>query len=239
MSLETTTREGSFQKAINGKIWMNEEKGIQIRKVRCYTPTVTNPIELKPHRDPSDQAHKRSYYVTNETNFGMAIYERTDMEGRVLKRKGVLINQMDAAKKYGLRRERPYKAASLAHLEQLRDPEFGLPKVILRKGMLVLLYDQSPDELRSLSPEALAGRLFRVKGMVKDVSLTIKLIHQYEARQEKDLAEHMKIKGPKSGKNIGHHQEFPYIKLSPQSFDALVEGIDFELLLDGTLKFCE
>ena len=55
-------------------VWMNEAKGIPIRKVRIYMPSVTSPIHLKKHRDLSVRKYKQDYHVANDSNYCMAIY---------------------------------------------------------------------------------------------------------------------------------------------------------------------
>ena len=63
-------------------IWMNREKGIPIRKVRIFTPNVTQPILLKKQRDLSDKEYKQDYHVVNDGNYCMAIYEGQDKKGK-------------------------------------------------------------------------------------------------------------------------------------------------------------
>ena len=63
--VEATIREKGFKEAMAGTIWMNEEKQIPIKKVRCYT-SIKNPLSFdkKKQRDLSDKEYKRNYYVT-------------------------------------------------------------------------------------------------------------------------------------------------------------------------------
>lgn len=71
--VEAAIREKGFKEAIAGTIWMNEEKQIPIKKVRCYT-SKKNPISFdkKKQRDLSDKEYKRNYYVTTKGNYIVA-----------------------------------------------------------------------------------------------------------------------------------------------------------------------
>ena len=72
--VDDTVRE-KIESVVNSKgmealkdiVWMNEEKGVQIKKVRLYATSVTNPIALKKQRFSSEQEHKNNYYVVNDT----------------------------------------------------------------------------------------------------------------------------------------------------------------------------
>ena len=57
--VEATIREKGFKEAMAGTIWMNEEKQIPIKKVRCYT-SIKNPLSFdkKKQRDLSDKEYK-------------------------------------------------------------------------------------------------------------------------------------------------------------------------------------
>lgn len=57
--VEAAIREKGFKEAMAGTIWMNEEKQIPIKKVRCYT-SIKNPISFdkKKQRDLSDKELK-------------------------------------------------------------------------------------------------------------------------------------------------------------------------------------
>ena len=75
----------------------------------------------------------------------------------------------------------------------------------------------------------LLERLFEITQMDVEAS-SIKLLHHTEAREKKKITEYMGLKsGMKGGKNIGEHSKFPWIKISVNHFDCLVEGYDFRI----------
>lgn len=66
--IEAAIKEKGFKDAMTGVIWMNEEKQIPIKKVRCYTPSVTKPLNIRQQRDISVKEYKQQYHVVNGAN---------------------------------------------------------------------------------------------------------------------------------------------------------------------------
>jgi len=64
-----------FKEAIAGDIYMNFEKGVKIKKVRCFANSVKQPLNIRQQRDASRKEYKRQYHVSNDSNYCMAIYE--------------------------------------------------------------------------------------------------------------------------------------------------------------------
>ncbi len=139
---------------------MNEEKGVPIRKVRIYTPSVTQPIHLKRHRDLSDKEYKQEYHVANDGNYCMAIYEGTDRRGKT-KRSFELVSNLEAARYF----RRSADRAARPDLVPQSDAD-GYPlKCILRPGTMVLFYENSPAELYECTQQELTRRLYKVTGL--------------------------------------------------------------------------
>ena len=86
--------EVGFKKAMEGPIYMNKGKGIEIKKVRIYVPTVTKPLNIRIHRDQSTKDYKRNVHVSNDSNYLLAVYEGC-VKGKI-KRSYELINKLDA-----------------------------------------------------------------------------------------------------------------------------------------------
>ncbi len=62
--IEAAINEKGFKEAMSGTIWMNEEKQIPIKKVRCYTPSVTKPLNIRQQRDVSSKEYKQQYHTS-------------------------------------------------------------------------------------------------------------------------------------------------------------------------------
>lgn len=207
-------------KALSGDVWLNREKGVKIAKVRCYASNITNPIYLKEQRDISDKDYKRSFYVANDSNYIMAIYEGV-AKGKI-KRDFTLVNNITAAKFFK-------KSAGNDGESLVSDvSKDGYPlKWTLKTGQHVLLYEKSPDEVLSLDYKELAKRLYYVTILKADGRITFR--HHQEARIAKDL----NVVG-------GEYNEpdvyKPLVRLSYSKIKALVEGQDFEITELGEIK---
>lgn len=204
---------------------MNREKGIEIKKVRIFTPSVTNPIHLKPLRDESRHPHKRFLHVANDSNYCLCIYEG-NITGKKIKRSFRIVNLLEAARRH----------KSGDDLYQLSDKD-GLPlKWKLRVGDMVLFYEKTPKELYECSKEELVKRLYRVSGLNKNpigkgYGMIVLRYHK-EARPTTDSAA-KNINGAwKSGENI----RAGIIQYHTQ-FNAIVEGEDFILTPTGEIHF--
>ena len=219
---------------LEGKVWMNEEKGITINKVRIYANSVKNPLEIKEHYElsKSRHEHKQKVYGQNDENYCMAIYEGEDKKGKI-KRSNLLINMFEAGKYFKLSNtdKKLYPIAP-----EKDENDFPL-KYILTKGKMVLIYDKSKEELFEMSHKMLLERLFEITQLDVEGSC-IKLLFHQEAREKKLITEFMGLKtGMKGGKNIGEQKKYPWIKISENVFDCLVEGYDFKISASGKIEF--
>ena len=220
-------REG-FKEAMSKPICFNAAKGVYIKKVRIYTPSVTYPIHLKKHRDQSRFEHKQDYYVANDNNYCMAIYEGRDAKNRV-KRSFRIVNSLDAVKYYN-------NKTDCYDIVPLSDKDDFPLKAILRTGTMVLFYENSPEELYDCSRAELSKRLYKVTGMSSTIvqqkyrygMMTLKY-HQ-EARPAGELKE-------KKGEWKKGEDYRPVIVINHNQLNALVEGYDFELSVTGEIKF--
>jgi CRISPR-associated endonuclease Csn1 len=224
--IEEYQKQGlKFKEAIGKSFWMNKEKGIAIRHVRCFANSVKNPIHLKKIREnvPEDKEYKNQVYVTNDENYALAIYREGKKHGyRIL-------NLLEAAKKK--------KNGEELFPESVEFEKKGILKRIhiLKNRMMVLLYEKDMDELKSLSNKEIQKRLYKIVGL-SSMNLsgysygTIVFRHCNEARPSGELKSkngEFKINNPFESRRIMLHTQF----------NALVEGEDFELAQDGSLKF--
>ncbi|HNQ69436.1 MAG TPA: HNH endonuclease domain-containing protein, partial [Bacteroidales bacterium] len=165
---------GTNQKnKLNGKIWMSEDKGVEIKKVRIFVPSVTNPIHLKENRDKTlknRKPHKEFTHVANDSNYAMAIYEGVDEKGK-LKRDFELVNNIEAANFYKISVQRLLNQQSAGNNSELF-PSFKLNgkdslnlKGVVKIGTLVLLYEKSSNEIWDLEQNDLQKRLYKITGL--------------------------------------------------------------------------
>ena len=207
-------------------IWMNEAKRVPIRKVRIFTPGVTQPIELKQQRDLSEHAYKQHYHVVNDSNYCMAIYEGTDAKGRT-KRSFEIVNLLAAAAYFKASTDR----MSRPDLVPLTDAK-GYPlKYLIKTGTMVLFYEQSPAELYECSPRELAKRLYKMTSISTEGRAQF-LFHQ-EARDQGAIKEEC----GQGASTFNATHPAPKLRLSYSNFNMYVEGYDFELSVTGKITF--
>lgn len=220
---ETVSQKG-FKEAISGTIWMNEAKGIPIKKVRIFIKD--RPIRLKLHRDKSRHEYKRYVNVRNDSNYCMAIYEGTNDRGKTV-RSYLVVNNLDAAKFYN------GKTTNDSIVPLSDDNDLPL-KCVLKTGTMVLFYEKSPKELYECPVEEISKRLYKVIGLAAGNEAypyaAILCRHHMEARKSSD------IKAKNGVWKIGEDYR-PVIKVLHTQIKAYVEGLDFELSLDGQVTF--
>ena len=229
--IEQAIAEKGFAQAMSETIWMNEQKRIPIRKVRCYAVTVTNPLHIRQQRDLSDKEYKRQFHVANDRNYLMAIYIGQNAKGKE-KRDFELITMLQAAEYYKRSNDTSAAGGDLV-------PSFskhGYPLAYLLKiGTLVLLYEKTPDEIREANYEELSRRLYKVRGLSSMVIqgnpyAIINMVHHEEARPSNETK--AKNGAYKQGETLR-----PAILMLHTQIRALVEGYDFRLNEIGEIEY--
>lgn len=207
------------------KVYMNEEKGIVIKKVRCFT-SIKKPLHFnKQQRDISKKEYKRYFYVVNDTNYLMAIYEG-EVQGKI-KREVEYINSLYAVSFYRKSNDKEIYS-SIVPIKSSKD---SLPlKYKLYIGTMVLLYENDPHEIDLNNTEELSKRLYKVCGL--DASnKRIMLIHHQEARMAQDIKPHIGAYQYKENGDV-----WPKIRMGYMQFHALIEGVDFKFNCLGEIE---
>lgn len=219
--------EAEGMKALAGDVYMNKEKGVLIRKVRCFASSVKSPLHIRKHRDTSDKDYKRNFHVQNDSNYLMAIYE-LEVKGKI-KRDYELVKNIEAAEYFKKSTDRndfpdivPAKSKN------------GYPlRWRLKIGQHVLLYENTPEEIKLIKKDNVSKRLYYITGLsylpVGNSYGVITLRHHQEARMAKDVP---LTKG-------AFRIEAPYrgaVYLLHTQFHALVEGYDFKINALGDVE---
>ncbi|MAL21651.1 MAG: type II CRISPR RNA-guided endonuclease Cas9 [Xanthomarina sp.] len=225
------------KKGLNGS--EKDLKEMLIKKIRLFEKD--KPIEIKKQNEINLQTekalrkkHKHHFYAQNDENYSMAIYEGFDKKGKP-KRDFELVNNIDAGEYYKLSNKSHRENHDLVPNPHLKS---SLPlKYILKKGMMVLMYDKDPDEIWELSDNQKLGRLYEITQLDVEKYAEIKLLHHQEAREKKEITKFMGLKtGMKGGKNLDNYRKFPWIKIGYTTFDCIVENIDFKILPTGKIE---
>lgn len=210
-------KHGSLKEALKHTIWMNEEKHIPINKVRLICASIARPIELKEQRDHSLHDYKRQYYVANDRNYMMGIYIGKNERGKE-KREFELVNSLQASKFYRKNQGLP-----------IPETKNGYPLAyVLKVGTMVLLYENSPEEIWKLDAKQIQKRLYKITGLSsqlvarKYVYGAISMVFHQEAKPSTELKF-------KNGEYKVSDEHRPAIQMLHTQLNALIQGIDFEI----------
>ena len=229
--VENAIKTEGFKSAISKPICFNKEKGIYIKKVRIYTPNVKQPICLKQHQQQSKHEHKQGYYVVNDSNYSMAIYEGTDERGK-LKRNFKVVNNLEAAEFFNGK-------TNEQQLVPMSDNNDLPLKYTIKIGTMVLFYEKAPNELYECNKAELTKRLYKITGLSTLQTKSGNKIYKYgeitlKHHQEARPAGELKLK---KGEWKSSEEYRPIISLLHSQFNAYVEGYDFELTVTGEIIF--
>lgn len=230
--IQMAVNEKGLKAALSQNIWMNEDLKIPIKKVRCFATYITNPIRLKKHRDISDKEYKKYVNVANDENYLLAIYEGEDQKGKI-KRDFELINNLNAGI---LKNEINQKDGTIKFVPDYHRIS-NLPiKQILKIGTMVILWADSPSEVKNLPISEIGKRLYKVTGL-SSITIqnkyrfgVIKLKHHREARPSTKLKE-------TRGVFSADEQYLPLRMLYHSQINALIEGCDFTISRIGKIEF--
>ncbi|MDE7154490.1 MAG: CRISPR-associated protein Csn1 [Muribaculaceae bacterium] len=213
-----------FKNLCSEPVYLNKEKGVEIKRVRIYADSVTQPLHLKKHRDISSKTYKQDYHVMNDSNYCMGIYEGFNNKGKS-QRSFILVNNLDAIRK-NLNREK---------ILPLSDSNGFTLKHTLKPGLMVLFYEKSSKEIYTASERDLSRRLYIVTGL----SILTSGKHKYGRftfRHHQDSHSSSEI-SYKSGKwEIAEDLRIGIAMIHTQ-FRALVEGEDFTISPTGKITF--
>ena len=220
-----------FKAAMASTIWMNEEKRIPIKKVRCFT-AVKKPLNIRTQRDKSTKEYKQQFHVANDDNYMLALYIGQDKNKRE-KREFELVNRLEAARYFRTSNDKVSVGHNIVPIKSAHDYPLAYT---LKIGTMVLLYEKTPEEVWEATKTELSRRLYKVIGMssmaVEGGSYgKITLQFHEEARQSKD------VKAKNGAYKQGEDLRPAIVMLhTPTQFKALVQGYDFEINELGEIK---
>ena len=198
--------------------------GVPINKVRIVAHT-TNPMKLRDHTMPSDKDYKTPYYVTaaEGSNFRMGVF---NVNGKSFVKPD---NSLIWAQNHKKPDYVPF------------DKQPGFIGYIM-PGSMALTYENSPDELKVLTPKDLRKRLYKVVKFATNASVQMTLRLHSEARDVKTLEAYLTtIPGmnKKGESKIDFVHPHPLLLMSAGKYlsHMLFEGIDFKMNLDGSIRF--
>lgn len=228
--IETAINEKGFKEAMSSTIWMKEEKQIPIKKVRCYTPSVTKPLNIRQQRDVSPKEYKQQYHVTNDSNYLLALYIGKDKRGKE-KREFEIINMLQTAQYFRTSNDKVAVGHNIVPIKSEHDYPLAYS---LKIGTMVLLYEKSPNEVWEASVKERGRRMYKITGLssmtINGCSYaTINMRNHEEARLSKEVT-------AKNGTYKQGEEFRPAIIMLHTQLNALVQGYDFEINELGEIK---
>ena len=221
---------------------------IPIKKVRLYQPSVTNPLHIKKQRDKSTKntkPWKEEFYAANDGNYMMAIYENRDTKGKI-KRDFEIVNNLEAGEFFKFSVQNALKVQELEKVDSMFPQnkilgKIELPlKAIIKVGTMVILWENSPEEVLEISKEELKKRLYKIVGLSNqrivrpsgkiDEYATIVMRFHQEASAATDLK-------TQDGKFVANEEYKAQRKMNHNQFNALIEGVDFKFSSLGEINF--
>jgi CRISPR-associated endonuclease Csn1 len=201
-------------------IWFDEANQVPIKKVRVYVGNKPEAmIKVKAHRDLSRHEYKQHLLAANQSNYLTGLY-RGMVKGK-LKRDWKLVSLIEAV-----------RAQKEGEWEEI------LPKIdgnglkldhVIKSDDLVLLYEHSPEELKTLPLQELSKRLYTVAVME---GIQTKLRHHLTSLTAGELK-----KGMVSSFDFTHEIPPKQIHPSVNKLNLLVEGTDFHLSPTGGITW--
>ena len=236
--VEQAINDYGFKEVIGGEVpvWMNYEKRVPIKKVRIFTPSVTNPIHLKDLRDKSRFDYKQQLHVANDRNYCMIVFEKS--KSNKIDRKIVIVSNLEAVT---LLKETDVPLNE--KLSKLSPGEGYNFRYFLKTGTLVMFYRESPLEILKASVDVLYKRMYKVVVLKKDGRVIFK--YQQEARIPDVIKADYEFETGRSApksltigiSNVDFEHPAPFLLLSQVNQNMLVEGFDFTLSPSGKIQF--
>jgi CRISPR-associated endonuclease Csn1 len=212
-------------------LYLTTKKGtkVQVKTIRCIATDVGgSAIKIKQQNFVSTKGYKQYKYVKTDFNYGMAIYEYKDTKGKY-ESDFVIRNAIDAVKAHQNKEDIFPKTTE-------KRGNIYTQKYILKTGTTVLLLQDHDEDIRSLPNSELLLRMYTITGLSSMVISqkylygTIKLRWNQEARPASDLK-------AVNGLFVQTVPPIPVRLLLHTQFMALIGGIDFDLLPNGSIKW--
>lgn len=226
---EHVKRAGNFKKAFEEGIYLLDKNGKphgnKIRHIRVWA-SVSEPLAIKKQTNLSDKEYKQHYWAANGENSFFAIYigeGKKDFDYR---------NLFDTAKIMSVN--------PVNNPKDLFEPTITITKgkntlelnltYILETGMKVLFKNNGDEDLKSLSQNEILKRLYVYTNFEKNGnSARLNFKYHLEAR--------MKFEENYVESEIDFSNPKPTLRFGWAKYDFAVEGYDFKIEMDGTIKW--
>lgn len=222
---------GDFKKALELGIWTFTKEGRrvnQVRRIRCIeSMKFDTAVKVHQHAFESKFPYKQTTLAKNGEN-SLCLFYKNELGKamEILSISDVASLKIKNNKDYFLEPEFNSKIVGIGKNRKV------IPlHAVLKSGQKVMFYKDSIEELRELSKQELSKRLYKVYQFEKD-SNRMKFKHHLAAGIDTDLK---KINKEESSFNFEERNVF--LRLSQGAWNFAVDGVDFEMKLDGSVEF--
>jgi len=212
--------EKTFKDACEEGFYMLDKKGNKvnrIRHIRCFT-SIKNPLSIKKQTYKSDKDYKQNYYAEVGDLYVMCLYA----------------NKENTKKSYEI-----YSLFDISNNRKLglddipksiinRKGDKLFLKTTIKVGDKIFLYKNNYQEIIDMDISDISKRLYIVRGFENNGTRII-LKRHLNATPDEKLGK---------GESIKNYDNLPEkIRCGVNTINFLIEGKDFEMNIDGTIKF--
>ncbi|MFT3949252.1 MAG: hypothetical protein QM763_19970 [Agriterribacter sp.] len=219
-------RAGDMKEAFEKGIYLLDKNGNphgnKIRHIRVWA-SVSEPLKIKKQTYLSSKEYKQHYYAANATNSYFALYEDKEKT----KKDFDFRNLMEVAQSLSIeniKTENDLFAPFISIKKGKAEKQLDL-KYILKPGLRIIFLRENESK-NDLSESDFFKRLFVYNSFEKDGRLNLR--YHLEARN--------KIEENYKDSEIDWETPKPTLRFGYAKYDFLVEGYDFEIMMDGTVK---
>ncbi len=221
-------------------------QGKKLRHLRCRVKAARgfmnpdNATIVKEQTFKSTKDYKNYIYADSGENYLFGLYENE--QGRTI----IPFNVFESAKYSKFIESSDYKelfkSKEPVYVGRGKNAKEASLKHVFRVGQKVLFFEHEQAELQDLEREALSKRLYFVKNLADAKQGLVRFQHHLDARDDKQLSEDFPEK-EFGKKGINGFSKFssdfvaPRLLLSPGNFNFIIEEKDFEMKLDGMIRF--
>ena len=195
----------------------------KIRHVRCFDPTVKNPLAIKKQTYLSKYSYKQNYYAAMGDLYVMCKYENISKT----KTKYIIWSLFDISENRKGKTPDIEDIPTTLTVEEKHNTFVVNLVYKIHKGDMVLLYENTPDELVEADKNLLSQRLYVVTGF--ENPSRILMVKHINAQKDSDLGK---------GEALTTFDKMPEkIRQSISKLNFLLRGKDFDFSADFGIVF--
>lgn len=219
-----------FKEALTKGVWMFDKQGNKvnkIRRIRCKGSMKYNTaLKVHTHAFTSKFDYKKTTLAKSGENALCLFYKNEDGKAmEILSISDVAQLKFKNDRSYFLEPE--YNTKSIGKGKKSKEiPLYA----VLRSGQKVLFYKDSIEELKELDNSDLTKRLYKVYQFESDGRM--KFRNHMAAGIDTDLK-----KENKEGASFNFENPSIFLRIRQGEWNFAIDGVDFEMKMDGSLKF--